>query len=174
MSLSILLTEQQLQQRVTELGAEIRGDFPDEPLVLLGVLKGCVPFIADLARALGGEVLIDYLQVSSYGSDRSSSGVVKLKKDHDINIEGRHVLLVEDIIDTGLTLDHLKELLATRRPASLSVVAMLNKAEVRKHEADPQYVGFEIPNHFVVGYGLDHAERYRNLPYVAILNPDAV
>ncbi|MBS1709376.1 MAG: hypoxanthine phosphoribosyltransferase [Armatimonadetes bacterium] len=167
--IDVLLTEDQLRTRTRELAADIRATLADEPLVLIGVLKGCVPFIGDLARELSGDVAIDYVQVSSYGDGKTSTGVFQLKKDHDINIEGRHVVVVEDIVDSGLTLARLRELLATRRPASLTAVAMLSKPDARSHESRVEHVGFEIPNVFVVGYGLDHAESYRNLPFVGVL-----
>lgn len=169
MPIDVLLTEDQVRDRVRELAREIRAARPDAHLVLIGVLKGCVPFIGDLARELGGQLSIDYVQVSSYGDGTESTGVFKLKKDHDINIEGRHVLVVEDIVDSGLTLARLRELLLTRRPATLEAVAMLSKPDARSHESQVEHVGFEIPNVFVVGYGLDHAESHRNLPYVGVL-----
>lgn len=170
--LEVLFSAEQVQAKVVELARQLRAEIPDEPLVLLGVLKGSFQFITDLARALEGEVLIDFVQTSSYGADKSSSGVVQLRKDHDVNIEGRHVVIVEDIVDTGLTLAYLRELLLTRRPASLRVVSMLSKPAARTHPALVEHVGFEIPNAFVVGYGLDFAEKYRNLPYIAILHGD--
>jgi hypoxanthine phosphoribosyltransferase len=136
----------------------------------VGVLKGSFLFLADLVRQLGENVVVDFVMVSSYGDGTESSGIVQIRKDLDINIEGRHVLIVEDIVDSGATLSHLCELLRTRRPKSLKVVALLSKPEARKQHAPIDFVGFEIPNEFVVGYGLDHAERYRNLPYIAILS----
>ena len=169
MTADVLLTEDQLRGRVRELAREIRISRPDVPLVLIGVLKGCVPFIGDLAKELEGDISVDYVQVSSYGDGKVSTGVFQLKKDHDINIEGRHVLVVEDIVDSGMTLMRLRELLLTRRPASLEAVAMLSKPDARSHESHVEHIGFEIPNVFVVGYGLDHAEKHRNLPYVAVL-----
>ncbi len=170
--LEVLFTAEQIQSRVLELAAELRKAIPTEPILLLGVLKGSFHFVSDLARALTGEVMVDFVQTSSYGDDKSSSGVVQLRKDHDVNIEGRHVVIVEDIVDTGLTLKYLRELLLTRKPASLCVVSMLSKPEARTHSTLIEYVGFEIPNSFVVGYGLDYAERYRNLPYVAVLHEE--
>lgn len=167
--IDVLLTEDQLRGRVRELAQQIRQARPDDHLVLIGVLKGCVPFIGDLAREIDGPLSIDYVQVSSYGDGKESTGVFQLKKDHDINIEGRHVLVVEDIVDSGLTLARLRELLQTRRPASLEAVAMLSKPDARSHESHVEHVGFEIPNVFVVGYGLDHAENHRNLPFVGVL-----
>ncbi len=168
--LETLITREQIATRVAELGVEIRAKYSDSPIVLLGVLKGSFPFLADLARAIEGEVLVDFVQTSSYGVDKSSSGVVQIKKDHDINIEGKHVIVVEDIVDTGLTLKHLLEMLATRKPASLCVASALSKPEAHEHRVPIEFLGFEIPNVFVVGYGLDHAERFRHLPDVAILH----
>ncbi|MBL8088565.1 MAG: hypoxanthine phosphoribosyltransferase [Chthonomonas sp.] len=171
--LTPLLTEDQIVARIAELVAQIEADYGDEPIMLVGVLKGSLYFLADLSRRLGDRITVDFVQVSSYGNAKSSSGVVQIRKDLDKSIEGEHVLIVEDIVDTGLTLKHLKELLGTRRPRSLRVVTLLSKPEAREHDALIDYVGFEIPNAFVVGYGLDYAERYRNLPYIAILNESA-
>ena len=158
-----------IQNRCKELARDIDKAYGGESIVLIGVLKGSYQFLSDLSRMLVSPCEIDFVQLSSYGDEKSSSGIVRIKKDHDINIEGRNVLIVEDIVDTGLTLQHLCDLLLTRRPASLKVVAMLSKPEARKHEALLDFVGFEIQNHFVVGYGLDHAEKHRNLPYIAVL-----
>ena len=168
-TLDSLFSAEEVQNRCDEIAVEIDGVYKGETVVLIGVLKGSYMFLSDLSRRLTSPCEIDFVQVSSYGGETTSSGVVRIKKDHDINIEGKHVLIVEDIVDTGLTLKHLCELLLTRRPASLRVVAMLSKPEARKHEALLDFVGFEIQNHFVVGYGLDHAEKYRNLPYIAVL-----
>lgn len=170
--LETLISEADLQARIDTLADEIRSDYGDAPLLLVGVLKGSYLFLADLSRRLGAEVAIDFVQTSSYGNEKSSSGVVQIRKDLDLNIEGTNVLLVEDIVDTGLTLTHLRELLSVRRPKSLKVVALLSKPEARVHQTQIEYVGFEIPNAFVVGYGLDYSERYRNLPYIAILRPE--
>ncbi|MCU0315077.1 MAG: hypoxanthine phosphoribosyltransferase [Fimbriimonadaceae bacterium] len=170
MALDIIITEDQIQARVRALADELNQNLPsDGAVVLLGVLKGSYPFIADLSRAMGRDVMVDFVQVSSYGSGKSSTGVVQIKKDHDINIEGTHVVIVEDIVDTGLTLSHLRQLLLTRHPASLRVVSMLSKPAAREHSVPVEHVGFEIENLFVVGYGLDYAERYRNLPFIAVL-----
>ncbi|MBS1705912.1 MAG: hypoxanthine phosphoribosyltransferase [Armatimonadetes bacterium] len=171
--LECFLDESVIQNRVREMALQIREDYGNAHLVLIGVLKGSLFFLADLSRHLGLEVSMDFIQVSSYGMEKSSSGVVQIRKDLDQNIEGKHVLIVEDIVDTGLTLDHLKSLLATRSPKSLKVVSLLSKPEARKFETLVDYLGFEIPNKFVVGYGLDYAERYRNLPYIAILHESA-
>ena len=168
-TLETLYSEARIQTRCDEMAKEIDALYQGETVVLIGVLKGSYMFLSDLSRRLTCPCEIDFVQVSSYGEGITSSGVVKIKKDHDINIEGKHVLIVEDIVDTGLTLQHLCELLMTRKPTSLKVVAMLSKPEARKHEALLDVVGFEIQNQFVVGYGLDHAERYRNLPYIAVL-----
>jgi hypoxanthine phosphoribosyltransferase len=138
------------------------------------VLKGAVFFMADLMRKLSIPCEVDFMAISSYGAATDSSGVVRILKDLDINIEGRHVLVVEDIIDSGLTLSYLVRMLESREPASLEVCALLTKPERREIEVDVRYTGFEIPNRFVIGYGLDFAERYRNLPYVAVLHPDLI
>lgn len=172
MPLETLLTEAQIRDKIADLARRIREDFGDGPILLVGILKGSFLFLADLARAIGGEVEIDFAQTSSYGHGKSSHGIVQIRKDLDINIEGKRVLIVEDIVDTGATLDHLRELWSTRRPATLKVCALLTKRDARKLETAVEYVGFEIPNEFVVGYGLDHGERYRNLPYVAILHEE--
>jgi hypoxanthine phosphoribosyltransferase len=170
----ILIDEARLQGRIAELGDEISADYKGRDLLLLGVLKGAVFFMADLMRKLKVPCEIDFMAISSYGASTDSSGVVRILKDLDINIEGRHVLVVEDIIDSGLTLSYLVRTLEAREPASLEVCALLTKPERRQIEVDVRYVGFEIPNRFVIGYGLDFAERYRNLPYVAVLHPDLI
>lgn len=164
------ITADQIATRISELASEIRRDFGNEKILLVGILKGSFVFLADLARQLEGDVEIDFMQVSSYGMEHSSSGIVQFRKDLDINIEDQNVILVEDIVDSGLTLTYLQEVLRTRRPKALKVVALLSKPHSRKHEVLVDYVGFEIPDQFVVGYGLDDGERYRNLPYVAQLN----
>lgn len=168
-TLDPLFSEEQIQRRCAELAKQIDAVLAQEPVVLLGVLKGSYQFLSDLSKRLSCPCEIDFVQLSSYGAGKSSTGVVQIRKDHDINIEGRNVLIVEDIVDTGLTLKHLCDLLQTRKPKSLRVVAMLSKPEARKHEALLDFVGFEIQNEFVVGYGLDHAEKFRNLPYIAVL-----
>jgi hypoxanthine phosphoribosyltransferase len=170
---SVLVTEQQLSDKIVELAKQIDGDYPvngEADLVLVGVLKGAVMFMTDLARALSVPVQLEFMAVSSYGSATSSSGVVRILKDLDAAIEGRDVLIVEDIVDSGLTLQYLLRNLAGRSPASLEVCALLIKPERRKVELQTRYVGFEIPNRFAIGYGLDYGERYRNLPYVAALD----
>jgi hypoxanthine phosphoribosyltransferase len=168
--LNELIAAEAIQKRCDELAEQIDLDYAGLGVVLIGVLKGSYMFLADLSRRLTVPVTVDFVQLSSYGEEKSSSGIVHIRKDHDVSIEGRHVLVVEDIVDTGLTLAHLCELLRTRRPASLKVVSMLSKPAARKHEALVDYLGFEIPNQFVVGYGLDHAESFRNLPFIALLN----
>ncbi|MBL8066653.1 MAG: hypoxanthine phosphoribosyltransferase [Chthonomonadaceae bacterium] len=159
----------EIQDVCARIAREISDDYRGESVVLIAVLKGSYQFISDLSRLIEIPCEIDFVQVSSYGDGTESTGVVRIKKDHDINIEGRNVIIVEDIVDTGLTLKHLCELLSTRRPKSLAVASMLSKPEARKHEALINYIGFEIQNQFVVGYGLDHAEKFRNLPYIAVL-----
>ena len=168
----VILTEEQIRSRVRELGHEISRDYATGGSVLLvGVLRGAVLFVADLMRELSIPCEIDFMAVSSYGSATKSSGVVRIMKDLDENIEGRHVVVVEDILDTGLTLKYLLKNLASRRPASLEVVTLLSKAGKQRVPIDCKYTGFDIPDEFVVGYGLDYAERYRNLRYVGVLKP---
>lgn len=169
-SVRTLLTRSRIQKRIREMGREIRRDFPGEPLILVGVLKGAVLFLADLARHIGGDVTFDFIAVSSYGKDTKSSGQVKLNKDLDAGIEGKSVIVVEDILDTGLTLQYLLRVLEQRKPKHLRVAVLLDKAERRIAAVHADYVGFVIPNEFVVGYGLDYAERYRNLPDVGVLS----
>jgi hypoxanthine phosphoribosyltransferase len=167
-----LVTADELQRRVQELAAEISGDYEGRDLVLIGILKGAVLFLGDLMRHLEIPCEIDFMAVSSYGSERDSSGVVRILKDLDASIAGRDVLLVEDIIDSGLTLQYLLRSLRARNPASLEVCALLTKPERRRVDLPIRYVGFEIPNRFVIGYGLDYAQRYRNLDYVAVLESE--
>jgi hypoxanthine phosphoribosyltransferase len=170
----VLIEEDVLRSRVVELGDEVSRDYAGRELLLIGVLKGAVFFMADLMRQLTVPCEIDFMAISSYGASTDSSGVVRILKDLDINIEGRDVLVVEDIIDSGLTLSYLMRNLEAREPASLEVCALLTKPERREIDVPVRYVGFEIPNRFVIGYGLDFAERYRNLPYVGVLDPDLV
>jgi hypoxanthine phosphoribosyltransferase len=170
----ILIEADRLQARIAELGEEISSDYGGRDLLLVGVLKGAVFFMADLMRRISVPCEIDFMAISSYGAATDSSGVVRILKDLDINIEGRHVLVVEDIIDSGLTLSYLVRNLEAREPASLEICALLTKPERREIEVEVRYTGFEIPNRFVIGYGLDFAERYRNLPYVAVLHPDLI
>jgi len=166
----VLLPEAKIKKRIREMAQQIRKDFPDEPLLLVGVLKGAVFFLADLARQIPGEVSFDFIAVSSYGKDSRSSGQVKLNKDLDSSIEGKTVIVVEDILDTGLTLRYLLSVLQQRKPKNLRVAVLLDKVERRLTDVRADYVGFAIPNEFVVGYGLDFAERYRNLADVQILS----
>lgn len=167
----VLIDRDVLQRRIQELGEEISTDYTGRDLLLIGVLKGAVFFMADLMRNLTIPCEIDFMAISSYGDSTDSSGVVRILKDLDINIEGRDVLIVEDIIDSGLTLSYLMRNLEARSPASLEICALLTKPERREADVPVRYIGFEIPNRFVIGYGLDFAERYRNLPYVGILDP---
>jgi hypoxanthine phosphoribosyltransferase len=166
----ILVQPDELQHRIRQLGEEISRDYAGHELLLIGVLKGAVFFLADLMRQIDVPCEVDFMAVSSYGSSTDSSGVVRILKDLDAPLEGRHVLIVEDIVDSGLTLQYLMRTLQTRGPASLAVCALLTKPERRKAEVPARYVGFEIPDKFAIGYGLDYAERYRNLPYVATLS----
>jgi hypoxanthine phosphoribosyltransferase len=166
----ILVQPDELARRVRELGGEISRDYAGRDLLLICVLKGAVFFLSDLMRHLDVQCEVDFMAVASYGSATESSGVVRILKDLDAAIEGRDVLIVEDIVDSGLTLQYLLRNLGGRGPRSLEVCALLTKPERRRVELSPRYVGFEIPDRFVVGYGLDHAERFRNLPYVAVLN----
>lgn len=169
----ILIGEDQLKQRVAELAAEISADYRDlGDLLLVGVLKGCAMFMVDLARAIELPLAIDFIAVASYGASTESSGVVRLIKDLDTDISQRHVLIVEDIIDSGLTLAYLRSQLLRRNPASLRICTLLNKPERRTADVPVDYIGFNIPNAFVVGYGLDYAERYRNLPFIGVLRSE--
>jgi hypoxanthine phosphoribosyltransferase len=168
----VLIDEDALQARIRELGADVSSDYAGKELLLVGVLKGAVFFMADLMRSITVPCEIDFMAISSYGASTDSSGVVRILKDLDINIEDRHVLVVEDIIDSGLTLSYLMRNLESREPSSLEVCALMTKPARREIEVDVRYVGFEIPNRFVIGYGLDFAERYRNLPYVGVLHDD--
>ena len=167
-----LIDEERLSRRVAELGEEISADYAGHDLLLVGVLKGAVFFMSDLMRHLTIPCEIDFMAISSYAGATESSGVVRILKDLDMNIEGRDVLVVEDIIDSGLTLSYLMRNLESREPASLEICALLTKPERREIDVPVRYVGFEIPNRFVVGYGLDFDEKYRNLPYVGVLDPE--
>ena len=169
----VLIDETALRQRIEELGEEISADYAGREILLVGVLKGAVFFMADLMRQLSLPCEIDFMAISSYGEGTDSSGVVRILKDLDSNITDRHVLILEDIIDTGLTLSYLMRNLGAREPASLEVCALLVKHGRREADVPVKYVGFEIPNQFVVGYGLDLAERYRNLPHVAVLQEES-
>jgi len=172
---SVLITEQQISDKIQELAKQVAADYPagdgGTDLLLVGVLKGAVMFMTDMARALPVPVQLEFMAVSSYGSSTSSSGVVRILKDLDRDIAGRNVLIIEDIVDSGLTLSWLLKNLASRRPASLEVCALLRKPDAVKVDVPVKYIGFDIPNEFVVGYGLDYAERYRDLPYIGTLDP---
>lgn len=170
---SVLISEEQLQTRIRELGQQITADYrPLNDLLLVGVLKGSVMFLVDLSRQIDLPLSIDFMAISSYGASTQSSGVVRLLKDLDTDISGRHVLVIEDIIDSGLTLQYLTDQLQRRSPASLRICALLNKPERRVSEVTVDYLGFDIPNEFAVGYGLDYGERYRNLPYIGVLKEE--
>ena len=168
----VLIDQETLSSRVAELGAEVSADYDGRDLLLIGVLKGAVFFMADLMRHITVPCEVDFMAISSYGDSTDTSGIVRILKDLDINIEGRDVLVVEDIIDSGLTLSYLMRNLESREPASLEICALMTKPSRRQIDVPVRYIGFEIPDRFVVGYGLDLAERYRNLPYVAVLASD--
>jgi hypoxanthine phosphoribosyltransferase len=168
----ILIDSDALRSRIAELGEEISAAYEGKDLLLIGVLKGAVFFMADLMRHLTVPCEVDFMAISSYGAATDSSGVVRILKDLDINIEGRNVLVVEDIIDSGLTLSYLMRNLESREPASLEICALLTKPDRREIDVPVRWIGFEIPNRFVIGYGLDFAERYRNLPYVGVLRDE--
>ena len=167
MTEEILITEEQIRKRVDELGAQITKDYEGKNLLLIGILKGSVPFMADLMRRIDTDVEIDFMSVSSYGSTTKSSGVVRILKDLDNSIEGKNVLIVEDIVDSGLTLSYIKKHLLGRKPASLKVCTFLDKPSRRKVEFTPDYCGFEVGDKFIVGYGLDFDQKYRQLPYIS-------
>ena len=169
---TILFTEEELQQRVRELGEAITRDYKDKNPIFVGVLKGSFVFMADLVRCVDTPCTLDFMVVSSYGSGVKTTGAVKINKDLSEDIEGRHVIIVEDILDSGVTLNYLSKYLMNRNPASLRIVTLLDKPSRRKAEVYPAYKGFEVEDNFVVGYGLDFAEKYRNLPYIGILKPE--
>jgi hypoxanthine phosphoribosyltransferase len=166
----VLISREELQSKIDELAAAIRADYEDKCPILVCVLKGAIFFLADLARRLPFDLEVEFMAVSSYGQSTDSSGVVRILKDLDTDIEDRHVLIVEDIIDSGLTLQYLTNNLGSRNPASIEIVTLLSKPSRRTADLDCRYTGFEIPNEFVVGYGLDYAEKYRNLPYIGVLD----
>ena len=168
----ILFTEQQIREKVREMGGKISEEYKGKELILIGVLKGSVPFMAELLKEITIPCCMDFMAVSSYGASTTSSGVVRILKDLDFEIEGKDILIVEDIIDTGITLRYLIEYLKGRKPNSVEIACLLNKPERRKVEIDVKYQGFEVPDYFLVGYGLDFAEKYRNLPYVGILKEE--
>jgi len=165
----ILLSEEELKQRIQEMGNQISKDYDGNDLILVGVLKGSVPFMADLMKRIEIPCSMDFMAVSSYGSSTESSGIVRILKDLDFEIENKDILIVEDIVDSGTTLKYLKKYLASKNPKSVEIACLLNKPERRTVEIDVKYLGFEVPNYFLVGYGLDYAEKYRNLPYIGIL-----
>ena len=168
----IILSESELQEKVSKLGEQISKDYEGKDLMLVGVLKGSVIFMADLLKKITIPCTMDFMAVSSYGNSTTTSGVVRILKDLDFEIEGKHVLIVEDIIDSGITLRYLMEYLKGRKPASLEIACLLSKAERRKVEIPARYIGFDVPDYFLVGYGLDYAEKYRNLPYIGILKEE--
>ncbi len=169
----VLVTEEQLKQRTLELGAQISKDYEGKNLLLVSILKGAVVFMADIMRAVTIPCSIDFMVVSSYGSENTvSTGLVKIIKDLDADLRGKHVLIVEDIMDTGITLSNLMPMLAMRNPESVKVCSILDKPSRRKADIQPDYTGFQVPDEFVVGYGLDYDEKYRNLPYVGVLKPE--
>lgn len=168
----VLLTEEELQNRIKEIGAELEKDYKDDFPLAVGVLKGAMPFMSDLLKRIDAHLEMDFMDVSSYGNSTVSSGEVKIVKDLNTSVEGRHVLIIEDIIDSGLTLSYLAELFRYRKAKSVKIVTLLDKPTGRKVDITPDYVGFTVPDAFVVGYGLDFAERYRNLPYIGILKPE--
>lgn len=168
----ILFSEEQLQTRIAELGAQITEDFRDKEPLFVGVLKGCFVFMADLLRSVDMYCTMDFMAVSSYGSGTTTTGAVKINKDLSQDIAGRHVIIVEDILDSGVTLSYLKNYLEVRKPASITLVTLLDKPSRRRADVKADYVGFEVEDAFVVGYGLDYAEEYRNLPYIGVLKSE--
>lgn len=169
---SVLFTEEQIHRRVAELGAQISREYEGKDPVFVGVLKGCFVFMADLMRAVTVPCSMDFMAVSSYGNATTTTGAVKINKDLSQDIEGKHLVIVEDILDSGVTLSYLTKYLGNRKPASMAIVTLLDKPARRKADVYAKYYGFQIPDGFVVGYGLDYAEKYRNLPYIGILKPE--
>lgn len=169
---NILISEEEIAKRVKELGKQLTEEYKGRELMVVGVLKGCMIFLSDLVRSIDLPLTLDFMVVSSYGSTTKSSGVVRIIKDLEREMEGKDVLIVEDIVDTGLTLSYLIENFKTRNPRSVKVCSLLDKPERRKAKVDIEFIGFEIPDEFVVGYGLDYAEVYRNLPFVSVLKPE--
>lgn len=170
--LKTLLSEEELKAKVAELGAKITEDYRGKDLLIVTVLKGAVVFLADLMRTIDIPAEIDFMVVSSYGSGTKTSGVVKIVKDLDVPLKDRHILIVEDILDSGLTLDYIKGILQDRGPASIKIATLLDKPARRKADLKADYIGYEVPDEFVIGYGLDYDEKYRNLPYIGILKPE--
>jgi hypoxanthine phosphoribosyltransferase len=173
-SFGYMITEEKIRKRVKELASQLERDYSDKNPIFIGILKGAFIFMADLIREISIPLEVDFLAVSSYGKTTESTGIVKIVKDLSESIEGRHVILVEDIVDTGLTLKYLYELILSRKPASLKVCVFLDKRERRKVDVPLHYVGFEVPDYFLVGYGLDYAEKFRHLKYIRALKPDEV
>ena len=169
---SIMISEEEISKRVKELGKQLTEDYKGKELLVVGILKGCMLFLSDLVRTIDLPLTLDFMVVSSYGATTKSSGVVRIVKDLEREIEGKDVLIVEDIVDTGLTLSYLVENFKARNPKSVKVCSLLDKPDRRKAQVDIQYVGFKIPDEFVVGYGLDYGENYRNLPFVCVLKPE--
>ena len=170
--LTVLITEEEIKSRVFELGKQISEDFGGEDIVGIGLLKGCFMFIADLMRAIDSHVAVDFMAVSSYGSGTVSSGEIKVKKDYSIDIEGKNVLVIDDILDTGRTLAFVKDYLSVKSPKSIKICTLLDKPDRRTSKVNVDYVGFSVPDQFVVGYGLDYDEKYRNLPFIGVLKPE--
>jgi hypoxanthine phosphoribosyltransferase len=168
----VLFTEKQLREKERELGKKISEDYRGKDLILVGILKGSVPFMADLLKEIDIPCTMDFMAVSSYGSASKTSGVVRILKDLDFEIEGKDVLIVEDIIDSGVTLSYLIDYLKGRKPASIQIACLLNKPDRRKKILDVKYIGFRVPDYFLVGYGLDYSEKYRNLPYIGVLKEE--
>lgn len=168
----VLFSEEQIREKVNELGKRISEDYDGKDLILIGILKGSVMFMSDLSRKITIDCSMDFMAVSSYGNTTKTSGVVRILKDLDFQIENKHVLIVEDIVDSGVTLNYLIDYLNRRKPASIEIACLLNKSERRKTEISAKYIGFEVPDYFLVGYGLDYAEKYRNLPFVGILKEE--
>ncbi|ATW25559.1 hypoxanthine phosphoribosyltransferase [Candidatus Formimonas warabiya] len=169
----VLVTEKEIKSKIKEMGEAISQDYQGKEILVVGILKGSVVFMGDLVRKIKLPLQIDFMEVSSYGKSTESSGAVRILKDLETNIEGRNVLIVEDIVDTGLTLSYLVKILKARKPASLKICTFLNKPSRRKVALEADYNGYDIPDEFVVGYGLDFNEKYRNIPYVAVLKPEA-
>ena len=169
---TVLLTREQIEERAREIGEEIARDYEGEEVYLIGTLRGAVVWMADMMKNIKNDMEIDFVMASSYGSSTTSSGVVKIKKDLEGDIYGKNVIIVEDILDSGVTLSYLKQYLSVRKPASISIVTLLDKPSRRKADIRADYAGFEVEDAFVVGYGLDYAEKYRNLPYIGILKPE--
>lgn len=168
----ILIDEEQIGKKIKEIGKNISRDYKGKDLILIGVLKGSVMYMANLAKEIDIPCTMDFMSVSSYGNSTTSSGVVKILKDLDASVEGKDVLIVEDIIDSGITLEYLQKYIRAKKPNSVAITTLLNKPERRKAEIDVKYIGFEVPDYFLVGYGLDYAEKYRNLPFIGILKEE--